>query len=214
MASPIAVCFGGPSPEHDISVLTGLQVARVATKRATTSSRSTGRRPARGTAPTATSRPPTSSTARRAAAWSSSWSPAPTAGSSSAARKRRPLPLDCVVVCCHGGPGEGGTLQSALDLAELRYTGPSAAGAALGMDKLATNAVVRALGLPATPQALIDDPAAESLADAAHREAALGRVVARHRGHRRPRHRAPSRRRRRTCAAVPSSSRTSTAGAT
>ena len=32
MPSPIAVCFGGPSPEHDISVLTGLQIARVAAK--------------------------------------------------------------------------------------------------------------------------------------------------------------------------------------
>ena len=39
--------------------------------------------------------------------------------------------------CCHGGPGEDGSLQAAFDLAGIPYTGPGAAGAALGMDKLA-----------------------------------------------------------------------------
>ena len=38
--------------------------------------------------------------------------------------RSRPLPIDVVVNCCHGGPGEDGTLQAALDLAGVAYTGP------------------------------------------------------------------------------------------
>ena len=66
--------------------------------------------------------------------------------------------------CCHGGPGEDGSLQAAFDLAGLRYTGPSATGAALGMDKLAFGGVVRAAGLPALPRELLtEDTAAPDL---------------------------------------------------
>jgi D-alanine-D-alanine ligase len=157
------VCFGGPSPEHDISVLTGLQLARVAAKRGHdvlalywsktgTWHRADGDLEAADFVDGA----PRASQELELVAGTDG-------GFFERGRKRRPLPLDCVVVCCHGGPGEGGALQSAFDLAGLRYTGPSAAGAALGMDKLATNAVIRALGVAATPQALIDDPAAEAL---------------------------------------------------
>ena len=42
--------------------------------------------------------------------------------------KERSLGLDAIVVCCHGGPGEDGTLQGALDLAGVPYTGPAASG--------------------------------------------------------------------------------------
>ena len=163
MTAPIAVCVGGPSPEQDISVLTGLQIARVAAKRghdvATLYWSKTGTWHRAGddleAADFADGAPRGSEELELTAG--------PDGGFFERGRKRRPVPFDCVVVCCHGGPGEGGALQSAFDLAQLRYTGPSAVGAALGMDKLATSAVVRALGLPTTPQALIDDPAAESL---------------------------------------------------
>ena len=63
---------------------------------------------------------------------------------------------DAVVVnCCHGGPGEDGTLQAALDLAGVRYTGPGVAAAALGMDKLAFANVVTGAGLPSLPRAAL-----------------------------------------------------------
>jgi D-alanine-D-alanine ligase len=67
----------------------------------------------------------------------------------------RPRGLDVALVCCHGGPGEDGSLQAALDLAGIRYTGPSVAGAALGMDKLAFGAVVASAGLPTLPRGLL-----------------------------------------------------------
>ena len=65
------------------------------------------------------------------------------------------LEFEAALVCCHGGPGEDGTLQAALDLAGVTYSGPSVAGAALGMDKLAFGSVVAADGLPTLPRSLL-----------------------------------------------------------
>ena len=70
-------------------------------------------------------------------------------------RGARALELDAVILCTHGGPGEDGTLQGALDLASIRYTGPTAAGAALGMDKMAFGAVMAAVGVPSLPRVLL-----------------------------------------------------------
>ena len=65
------------------------------------------------------------------------------------------MDFDVLVNCCHGGPGEDGTLQAALDLAGVAYTGPAAAAATLCMDKLAFGAVAHAAGLPALPRKLV-----------------------------------------------------------
>ncbi|MCP3935347.1 MAG: hypothetical protein GY708_08245 [Actinomycetia bacterium] len=149
MTSP-GVCFGGPSPEHDISVLTGLQAAHALA--------ATGENPV-------------------ALYWSKSgdWYRVPASveagdfadglpsgaeqvslgmgsdgGFQSKGRrgKRQPLDVGAVVNCCHGGPGENGTLQAMFDLAGVRYTGPSMPGAALGMDKLAFAGAMAGAGLP------------------------------------------------------------------
>ena len=77
-------------------------------------------------------------------------------------RPGKTLDLGVVVVCCHGGPGEDGSLQAALDLSGIAYAGPSAAGAALGMDKLAFGSVVQSAGLPTLARAVVDP----SMADA------------------------------------------------
>ena len=69
--------------------------------------------------------------------------------------RSRAVPVDVVVNCCHGGPGENGTLQAAFDLAGVAYTGPGVAAAALGMDKLAFFGVARAAGLPVLPRAVL-----------------------------------------------------------
>ena len=70
-----------------------------------------------------------------------------------------------MVNCCHGGPGEDGTLQGALDLVGVAYTGPGVAGAALGMDKLAFAGIAHAAGLPVLPRVLLhkdgDGPAVD-----------------------------------------------------
>ena len=101
-------------------------------------------------------------------------------------------------------------LQAALDLAGVRYTGPSAAGAALGMDKLAFGGVMAAAGLPSLPRAAVHRRRARPrLPRALHREAPLRRLVDRHRDHRRPRRRpGAGAARRPTSATARSSSRT------
>ena len=62
--------------------------------------------------------------------------------------RQEPVTLEAALVCCHGGPGEDGTLQGCLDLAGVPYSGPGPFGAALGMDKLATYALFATGGLP------------------------------------------------------------------
>jgi D-alanine-D-alanine ligase len=70
-------------------------------------------------------------------------------------RKQRQLDASVILNCCHGGPGEDGTLQGMLDLAGYRYSGPGQAGSALGMDKLSFGAAVAQIGLPTLPRALL-----------------------------------------------------------
>ena len=160
-AQRVAVLFGGPSPEHDVSILTGLLTCHelLANRRYHVVT---------------------------AIYWSKNGSffevdPAleATAFLDGAPRGAAPLQLvlgaeggftrrkgrfgngaevldiDVVIVCCHGGPGEDGTLQGALDLAGIPYTGPSAMGAALGMDKLATGGLLAAAGIEVLPRAMI-----------------------------------------------------------
>lgn len=152
------IIFGGPSPEHDISILTGLQAARLAA--------ATGE--------------------VVAIYWSRSgdWYRVPPdlEGSDFAAgvpagaaplgfhipggfvEKRRlresALDLDVVLNCCHGGPGEDGTLAAMLMLAGIRPTGPAPEPAALTMDKLSTAAIaglarLDEVGVEAIPTAVV-----------------------------------------------------------
>ncbi len=143
----IGVVFGGPSPEHDISILTGLQAARALQE--------AGRDV-------------------RCLYWekSGTWRQVPveaeagdflepsvadstevelTVPGGFVERRRlrsAPIELKTVLNCCHGGPGEDGSLTSLLRLAGLRTTGPDPQAAALLMDKYATAAVARAAGIP------------------------------------------------------------------
>jgi D-alanine-D-alanine ligase len=155
--SPIGVAFGGPSPEHDISILTGLQAARVLDAAghdvvglywskteqwhvvaATHEAEDFVDGPPRDAKP--------------------AWLVAVEGqGFVEDARRHRSLGIDVVVNCCHGEPGEGGQLQAALELAHVDYTGPSSAGAALGMDKLATSAVAARVGVPVIEQSLLGE---------------------------------------------------------
>ena len=149
MSRPLVV-FGGPSDEHDISILTGLQVARAlgdvdvvywsksgdwhlvdAGMEAADFADGVPRK----------ARPLT-------------FEAAPGRGF---VFKKKPLAPTAVVVACHGGPGEDGTLQGLLDLAGHRYTGPGQAASALGMDKLAFGAAMAAVGLPTLQRTLVGD---------------------------------------------------------
>ncbi|HEX2063863.1 MAG TPA: hypothetical protein VHE80_05535 [Acidimicrobiales bacterium] len=142
MAQPV-VLFGGPSPEHDVSILTGLQAVRVIDDARAVYWSKTGDFWEVGAdleKDAFYDGVPRRSTSLRLVA------------GEGLVGRRRPLDVSAVVNCCHGGPGEDGTIQAAFDLAGIRYTGPNVAGAALGMDKLAFGAVVVGAGLPSLPR--------------------------------------------------------------
>ncbi|HUR78752.1 MAG TPA: hypothetical protein VMZ22_12455 [Acidimicrobiales bacterium] len=146
------VLFGGPSPEHDVSVHTGLQAARTLAigealywtragdfviVDATLEGSAFAEGVPRGARP-----------ARLIAG----------GGIAVKGGLGRDKTYDAVVVnCCHGGPGEDGTVQGLLDLAGVAYTGPSIEGAALGMDKLAFGAVCASAGIPVLPRLALTD---------------------------------------------------------
>ncbi len=155
--SNLAVVFGGPSPEHDISILTGLQASRTLAD--------AGRSDVMAiywaksgawfaVEPTLEAIDFADGVPRRAKPLR--FVAEPGAGFLD---RRKPLGVDVVVNCCHGAPGEDGTLQGSLDLAGIRYTGPGAAGSALGMDKLAFGAVVQSAGLRSVPRMLLESQA-------------------------------------------------------
>jgi D-alanine-D-alanine ligase len=154
----IGVLFGGPTPEHDISILTGLLALRELER---------SRRDVLGIYWTKTGAFFSVASDVEAESFLDGL---PKGSSELTLRlggaggfysgggrlgKDRRLELDAVVLATHGGPGEDGSLQAALDLAGVNYTGPSVAGAALGMDKWAFGAVMQSAGLPTLPRALL-----------------------------------------------------------
>ncbi len=70
------------------------------------------------------------------------------------------LAPDRVFIALHGRGGEDGTLQGALELLGIPYTGSGVLASALGMDKQRTKLVWQALGMP-TPEAEMLGPEAD-----------------------------------------------------
>jgi D-alanine-D-alanine ligase len=153
--SDIAVIFGGPSPEHDVSVLTGLQAAHELQRAGHAVQGLYWSKSAEWFAVDAALEAtafldgvPKGAQAMRLILGDGGGFEA-SAGRFS---KARPSSFEVAVVCCHGGPGEDGTLQAALDGAGIVYTGPGVGAAALGMDKLAFGGVMLTAGLPSLPR--------------------------------------------------------------
>jgi D-alanine-D-alanine ligase len=154
----VAVLFGGPTPEHDISILTGLLALHELER---------SDREVLGIYWTKTG---AFFSVPRGVEAEAFLDGLPKGSSELSLRlgdqggffanarlgKDRALDLDAVVLATHGGPGEDGSLQAALDLAGVNYTGPSVAGAALGMDKWSFGAVMVSEGIPSLPRELLD----------------------------------------------------------
>ena len=71
-----------------------------------------------------------------------------------------PAGIDACYVTLHGGWGESGGVQAALDARGIPYTGPGAAACRLTMDKIATKRKLDAAGVPTAPWAVVTDHAA------------------------------------------------------
>ena len=78
-----------------------------------------------------------------------------------------PADVHACYIALHGGWGENGGVQAALDARGIPYTGPGARASRLAMDKIETKKVLDAAGIPNAPWCVVGD------ADAACAEADL-----------------------------------------
>lgn len=56
--------------------------------------------------------------------------------------------IDVAVLCFHGGSGEDGGVQGLLDMAGIPYTGCGVLGSAVCMDKISTKLILKSAGVP------------------------------------------------------------------
>lgn len=56
--------------------------------------------------------------------------------------------MDCAILALHGMHGEDGTIQGLFELADIPYSSSSLVGSAVGMDKVVMKAVFKSMGLP------------------------------------------------------------------
>jgi D-alanine-D-alanine ligase len=149
----LAIVFGGPSPEHDISILTGLLSERVLRDAGQDVAPLYWTRtgdwvlcPPGSEAKDFLEGAPRGSTRLEVALGSGFQTPKKGLGGA------KPVALDAALNCCHGGAGENGGLNSVFDQLGIPLTGGPAPLAALGMDKLAFGAVLQANGIPTLPR--------------------------------------------------------------
>ncbi len=171
-ATPIAVVLGGPSAEHDVSIVSGSAIADALAasgypvetwlidldggwSRLPDAFRRDGRPQAAYDDPRSLGADPPLDAA--------------TALASLAAREGRPV----VFLALHGPFGEDGTAQALCEAAGLAYTGAGVAASAVGMDKALFKRLIRGLGLPVTDW--VEVRAAEWARDS---EAVLARLEA------------------------------------
>lgn len=151
--APWAVVFGGPSPEHEISILTGLQAERVLT--------------AAGHAVVPIYWAPTGEWFRVPAATEAKdyleGAPAGStplevrvSGEHGIYRRKafgaERIEIEAALLCLHGGVGEGGGAAAVFSLLGIPATGSTLFAGAVGMDKLAFGGLMHAAGIPSLPR--------------------------------------------------------------
>lgn len=60
-------------------------------------------------------------------------------------------PIDVAILCFHGTTGESGSVQGLLDVAGISYQGPSVLSSAISFDKIVTRQILKAEGVSQTP---------------------------------------------------------------
>ncbi len=141
----VAVLFGGTSAERDVSIASGAQVIRAL--------RSAGHEAIAIDTVSGVLGPQEE---RKLLEWNVAETP-PAADGRSGAPTTSVLALtglpelrsaDVVFIALHGGAGEDGTLQAALDLCAIPYTGSGHAASAIAMDKDISKRLFRSAGIP------------------------------------------------------------------
>ncbi|WP_165067171.1 D-alanine--D-alanine ligase family protein [Marisediminicola senii] len=156
MANQWAVVFGGPSPEHEISILTGLQAERVLTAAGESVI------PIYWAPSGEWFQPPLGTEAKDYLEGpSSSWTPLivrVSGGAGIFVKKRfgtEELEISAALLCLHGGIGEGGGAAALFSLLGIPATGSSLYAGAVAMDKLAFGALMHHAGIASLPRELV-----------------------------------------------------------
>ena len=157
----IGVLFGGVSPEHEVSVISGHQVmAALDTQRYDPVAVYLGKDGAWFSGPAAMELGAYSDLPRlRSRAVQVSIDPVGYGRLVLVPRDRMgwfrktpdPIVLDVVLPAFHGGAGEDGGIQGLCEVFNVPYAGSGVVGSALGMDKVLSKVVSEARGVPVVP---------------------------------------------------------------
>ncbi len=151
--APWAVVFGGPSPEHEISILTGLQAERVLV--------AAGHRvvPIYWSPTGEWFRVPDATEAKdylEGAPRESLPLEVRLSGEPGLYRRKRlgseKLEIEAALLCLHGGAGEGGGGAALFSTLGIPATGSTIFAGAVGMDKLAFGGLMHAARIPSLPR--------------------------------------------------------------
>jgi D-alanine-D-alanine ligase len=152
------VVFGGPSPEHEISILTGLQAERVLLEGGDevlplymAPNGAWFQVPARSEANDfLTGAPGGSKELDVVLSGQPGIYPKKGLG-------KKPLEIDAALLCFHGGLGEGGGAAAVFSFLEIPATGSTLFAGAVGMDKLAFGGLMHAAGIASLPREALRD---------------------------------------------------------
>ncbi len=139
----VAVVFGGPSLEHDISVMSGREVL---------------------SALEGTDRCALPVHIQRDGAWIIDGEPHADALAGAAVLRARDV--EACFLALHGPFGEDGTIQAFLETVGLAYTGSGLAGSALARDKIRAKRYLASLGFPGAPDCLVPPANAAAVREA------------------------------------------------
>ncbi|MDR0425646.1 MAG: D-alanine--D-alanine ligase [Clostridiales bacterium] len=147
----IAVIYGGKSCEHNISVITGVQVLNAVKGHNVVPIYIDNR----GIWHTGKNLGDINNYKQRGRLKTRRVYLKPGDGYLYAERHKRLAAIDCAVLCNHGAGGEDGSLQGLLQLCGIPYTGSGVAASACGMDKALMKKLFKADRLPVVPYAAV-----------------------------------------------------------
>ena len=144
---PVVVLLGGPSAEHDVSIVSGTAIAEaLADAGYDVEQQLIGLDGAWWRLPADHRRGDRTGAAYDDPAALGAAGPVSAAAAIETVAGREPRPV--VFIALHGPFGEDGTVQALLESAGLAYTGSGVTASALGMDKALFKRLVRGIGLP------------------------------------------------------------------
>jgi D-alanine-D-alanine ligase len=144
---PVVVLFGGPSAEHDVSIVSGTAVAEaLATEGYRVAQVLIDLEGAWWWLPSGHRRADRAPTDYDLPATLGADGPIEVGAALDRLAAARPAPV--VAIALHGPFGEDGTVQALLEAAGIAYTGSGVAASAIGMDKTLFKRLCRGLGLP------------------------------------------------------------------